>query len=483
MTVRRVDRRALVGCCAAIVLFAALTLSQSGLQQDDPYHLALAELVAKGELPSQLPWAKHTTLAARFGDLHFGYHVYLAAFVKLFGAPLGGKVGAIVAVAVLLCAIVGAVGRENRWRAVLPTVALVSSGAFLVRVMGMRPIAFGAAAILAVIPLASKRRHALLALVGAVFALSYSAFPLLLLPLVAHAVARAITAREIAWRPWAAVLAGVLVGLVVHPHARNHLAVLAVQLFDVSTDASGYNLEFVRPGFGKLLEQGWLVLAILAVGARSAWRVWRSAPEHREEILAWSILAGLTLLLQIRYMRGVDHFVPVAVTFAAIAVGRDTTEAAPKKAVLALGLLVVLVGGILHVSRAWAVSRSFEAIDASACAVWLERNSKPGDEVFLHDYGAFPRLFHANRRNVYTLGLDPNFMRAHDPVLWEKYRRAVTLEEDPYPLIAETLGARYVYVENTRQSRPFYEHLLARPERFRPVYRDDFAAVFAVVRR
>ena len=46
-----------------------------------------------------------------------------------------------------------------------------------------------------------------------------------------------------------------------------------------------------------------------------------------------------------------------------------------------------------------------------------------------------------------------------------------------------TLGARYVYVENTAVSRAFYDYLLANRAQFRPAYRDDFAAVFTVVPR
>jgi len=459
-----------------------MQLTHSGLQQDDPYHLAIAELLAKGDVLTKLPWAKHTILAERFGDLHFGYHAYLAAFIKLFGAALGGKLGTIMAGAVLLLVVVAIAGRENRWRGVLPMVMLVSSEVFLLRVMGIRPIAFGAAAMLSVIPLATKRRFGVLALVGALFASSYAAFPLLFLPLVAHVIARAMTARELAWRPTVSVLLGVLIGLLLHPNVRTELEVLAVQLFDVSTDRSGHNLEFTPPGFAKLVKDAWLVLVILGVGARYARRAWHDAPKRREELLAWSLLAGLTLLLYVRYERGVDYFVPAAVTFAAIASGRRATRLAPTRAALAAGGLLVVGGGILHASRAWTQSRRFEAIDPRACAVWLERNSEPGDEVFIHDYGTFPRLFYHNRRNVYTLGLDPGFMRAHDPALWRRYLAAARLESDPYPLIAETLGARYVYVEKTPIGRPFYDYLRAHASQFRPVYRDDFAAVFSVVR-
>lgn len=466
-----------------MLLFALLQFTQQGLQQDDPYHLALTERLAAGEVLTALPWAKHTILAERFADLHFGYHVYLVPFVALLGGPLGGKLGTTVAVAVLLLLVQWVAGREHRWRAQLPLLLVVVSGVFLLRVMGMRPIAWAAAALLVVIPLARAQRFVLLAMVGAVFAFSYAAFPLLLLPLAAHATARFAAARELAWKPTVSVLLGVLLGLALHPNFAVHLEVLSVQLFDVSVDRSGLNLEYVSPGLGQLVKEGWLVFAALAVGVQGAVRTWSTAPEEREELLAWAIVAGLTLLLYVRNERGVDYFVPAAIAFVAVALRHRALDPAPSAAALGLGALLVLGGGAAHAQEAWAQSRRFEAIDPSACATWLERNSQPGDEVFLHDYGAFPRLFYRNDHNVYTLGLDPGFMRAKDPALLRRYLAAVRLERDPYPFIAGTLGARYVYVENTALSRRFYDYLLAHRAQFRPAYRDDFAAVFTVVPR
>lgn len=463
-------------------VLALVQFTQAGLQQDDPYHLALTELLAEGQQLTALPWAKHTILAERFADLHFGYHAYLLPFVLLVGGPLGGKLGTTLAVAALLLLVQCIAGREHPWRALLPLMGLLGSEVFLLRVMGMRPIAWSAMAVLLVIPLARAGRFALLALLGAVFALCYAAFPLLLVPLGAHAVARCVTARELAWKPTACVALGVMAGLLLHPNALVHLDVLAVQLFDVSVDRSGLNLEYASPGLAGMVRDGWLILAALAVSAVQGVLVWTERPAAREELLAFGLLAAVALLLYALNTRGMDYLVPAAMAFAAVALREPTQRFVPSPAALALGALVFLAAGAWHAHGAWSQSQRFEAIDASACATWLERNSEPGDEVFLHDYGAFPRLFHANRHNVYTLGLDPGFMRAKDPALLRRYLAAVRLERDPYPFIAGTLGARYVYVENTRQSRRFHDYLEAHRAQFRPVYRDDFAAVFAVVR-
>ncbi|MFO0696545.1 MAG: hypothetical protein U0230_23455 [Polyangiales bacterium] len=474
------DRLAIAGWAAALLLFGGVLFTQSGWQQDDPYHLALVELMLRGEVPAALPWAKHTVLATRFSDLHFGFHVTLAPLVALLGADAGGRAGTVVGMAALLLVVVRSAGRASPLRAVLPALLVASSGVFLLRAMGMRPLAWGAAAILATLPLALGGRHRLLALVGALFAFGYAAFPLLALPLAAHCVAHAVTRRSIPWKPTASVLAGVAVGLLLHPHPLEHLDVLAVQLFDVSLDRSGLNLEYEPPGLAAILREEWLVLALLSVAGAYAARAWRSVPGAREELLAYALLAALAFLLLLRNTRGVDTFVPAVLALLAVASRLAPREFPPGRGPIALAAVVAIGGGLFHLREAWSTSRSFEAIDARAAATWLERNSRPGDEVFLPDYGAFPRLFYSDRRNVYTLGLDPAFLRALDPELYRRYLEAVRLERDPYPLVARTLGARYVYVENTTNGRPFHAYLVARRDRYRPVYQDAFASVFEV---
>lgn len=134
----------------------------------------------------------------------------------------------------------------------------------------------------------------LLGVVGAVFAWSYAAFPLLALPLVAHAIAHAVRARALVWKPAASVALGVSVGVCLHPNFPTHLEILAVQLFDVSLEGSGHNLEFAAPGFSVLFAQSGLVFVAMLMGLHAAWRV---SSEHREEVLAWAVLTGLSCVL------------------------------------------------------------------------------------------------------------------------------------------------------------------------------------------
>lgn len=469
----------LIGLASAVGAFALLQHVAFGLQQDDPYHLALAELIAAGEHVRALPWAKHTVLATRFADMHFGYHLFVAPFVALAGSPLGGSIATTASVAVLALVLAMIAGREHPLRAVLPALVLFGSSDFLLRVMGMRPIAWGAAATLVVLPLAHTRRHAWLVVVGALFAWSYAAFPLLALPLIAHAAAHATISRALPWKPTASVATGVLLGVLAHPDFPAYLDVLRVQLFDVSRNVDGLNLEYAAPSLDALLTRNGLVFVALALGTYATARAWPEAGDDKETLLAWALFAVLALGLAMKYVRGVDTFVPATIAYAAIALGHARDRVLVSGARLSvLGALCVAVFAV-NARSVWAQTRAFEAIDAAPAAAFLARTSAPGDEVFLVDYGAFPRLFHANRRNVYTLGLDPAFMRAHDPELFAAYLAAVRLEMDPYPLLGR-LGARYVYVENTAQGRPFYAYLRSHGALYRPVYQDRFAAVFLV---
>ncbi len=312
--------------------------------------------------------------------------MYLVPFVALLGGPLGGKLGTTVAVAMLLLAVQWIAGREHPWRALLSLLVVPASGVFLLRVMGMRPIAWAAAAVLVV-----SRGGG-----GGGWGGGWG---------VTSTSRRAALRRERGPR--------------------------------------GLNLEYVA------LKEGWLVFVVLAVGVHGAVRAWGTSPEDREELLGRRRRAHAPCLRAQRARRGLLR---------------------PDRHRVAVGCARgVLGGGAAHAHEAWAQSRRFEAIDPSACATWLARNSQPGDEVFLHDYGAFPRLFYRNDRNVYTLGLDPGFMRAKDPALFHRG--------------GGRWGRRASCTWRTALSRAFYDYLLAHRAQFRPAYRDEFAAVFTVVPR
>jgi len=47
--------------------------------------------------------------------------------------------------------------------------------------------------------------------------------------------------------------------------------------------------------------------------------------------------------------------------------------------------------------------------------------SDPGSMIFITDWDLFPQCFYYNHHNTYPCGLDPMFMKLHDPQKWDAY--------------------------------------------------------------
>jgi hypothetical protein len=127
-------------------------------------------------------------------------------------------------------------------------------------------------------------------------------------------------------------------------------------------------------------------------------------------------------------------------------------------------------------------------------ATWLRKYSPPGSVVFNAGWGAFPDLFFWNQQNRYINGMDPIFMYAFDQKLyWEAHHLAsgratrVTCAlpacqesevRDTYAVLTNDFKASYLFVEK-RLTPLLYEYGRS-DSRFRLLYEDEWAAVFAL---
>lgn len=131
-------------------------------------------------------------------------------------------------------------------------------------------------------------------------------------------------------------------------------------------------------------------------------------------------------------------------------------------AVMALGFLLGLYNMAL-------VARSLEppvalVLDTQELGRCLAEKTPPQTVVFIDTWDRFPLLFSVNHHNYYTLGLDPIFMYARSPALWQKYRVLPTSSESG-TLLREALRTDFdaevavVGVQHTA----FAEKLLSTP--------------------
>jgi hypothetical protein len=126
------------------------------------------------------------------------------------------------------------------------------------------------------------------------------------------------------------------------------------------------------------------------------------------------------------------------------------------------------------------MSRSGPSATYPGAAGWLQRTTPAGSLVFQTDWDDFPRLFFYNSANLYTIGLDPTYMERYDPSLyadWVKITRGEVRQ--PGAMIHDRFGAAYVLTDLRHGA--FLKQAASDP-RLREVYRDEFAAVFAVAK-
>lgn len=281
---------------------------------DSYYHLAVArEYLARGH-EGPLESIRGGLLASNFGDKEVLFHVFLEPFVAAFGPSLGGRVALTVFGALVLTLVAYSSLRVvGAWGLLIPLWMMVASTEFAWRLVRLRPELLALILIIVGLWLAGMRRYRWLAVVAAIFALSYTAIHAFVGIFVILSLADAWVHRRWQWRIALFPIVGALVGLLIHPQFPNNLAVWWFQsveyfrfkgVLDVGTE--------IRPNFTDvvlMVNLGWFLgLAIL-------WRSSEPSDKPRTDNDLWltfgvgaGIFGGLYLLMS----RFSVYFVPLA---------------------------------------------------------------------------------------------------------------------------------------------------------------------------
>ena len=474
-----VDKKSLIILLLAVLVpLGILQFSYGALQQDDYYHIRYAEMMRIDGPAHHFPWLKHTVLNETYNDNHFLFHCLLAPF-SFGNLIVGGKAAALLFFALLALVFYWFLHKNDVPYPLFWSLLFVfASHATMTRYLAVRPMALSIIFYLLAIHFLLHGRWILLGLISALFTLMYSAYPVLVVIAAFYCFMDWLLRGRFDYKLLAAVAAGIGVGLVVNPHFPNNLRIMAIQYSSggLVRPEMEPNAEWSPVTTWTMVRASWPVFAALATVIFLSLR--RTA-EHTFLTLYLFLLMLIFFAGHLKMARGVDQFVPFAVLFCASAFGALRIRLSPWTKVSAvIALCFVVAFNMNHVLLGF---RSIEKIDNRGAALWLKENTPAGSEVFLANYGAFPQLFFYNRHNVYTLGLDPNYMARHDSRLYQMYEDAIHLKTDPYPAIKDAFRARYVHVENIPRTLAFAHHLLGHPERFRLVYKDGFSALFEVL--
>ena len=438
---------------------------------DSYYHLAVARAYAEHGLFYRPDWARFSIMHDGFGDKELLFHVLLIPFTRLADPTRGGVV-ALALLGALIAALLAhqAMAAVGRWGLAIPLLVFGSAADFMLRAIRLRPELLSLLLILVAIPLASRRRSALLAVVAFLYTLGYTAFQAFLGLCLLFFVYTLWVERRAEWRIAVYPGIGVALGLLLHPHFPANVRVWLVQnvSFFVQNATVDPGPEILPPTTREtlLLNLGWW--AGLLVLWRSRSRV--AAPCEDRRLSDFTLLAaaafGLLYLLMYRFIVYAVPLVTLALLrsmqAAGEAPGRFTRLAARGRVPFALAFSLCLLSAApltrLGLGRMQAAMSRVWRPDMRADWEAFARAMPDGAKVAAPWAATEAFVFWAPRA-AYLNVLDPLFMAARDAATYRLYLDLFEGREADIPLLATARFESEFYADDGQY--PFAKARLA----------------------
>ncbi|TNF71833.1 MAG: hypothetical protein EP299_10820 [Acidobacteria bacterium] len=438
---------------AAVFVVAFLLLLPFYLRQptfhdaDSYFHLAVARVYAEEGFFAELLWARLSLMAERFGDKEFLFHVLLMPFAALSEGAEGGRV-ALAFLNALIAAALAYLGIRaiGVWGALLPFFLFFTSADWVWRLTRIRAELLSLLLLLVALALIANRRYRWLAVVGAVFALSYTAFHAFFgLCFLIFLFRGWVRKRWDLQLPLYALL-GVVVGLLVHPHFPDNLHVWAVQSFSYFhlKESLDVGVEILAEPTDELLlfNLGWWLGLVVIIGAA------RRLDRPREDT-AWSdafgvaaLVFGALFLLMLRFSLYFVPFLTLALLFflrdRGYRLTRSITLPGGGPIPVAVGLLLCLVASYPQFHRV--VKNLFVEELGPREELWTEfgESVPSGARVAATWSDTHVYTFYAPQARYLNV-LDPVFMAVPFPREYELQRRIFDGREPDVPFVTATL--------------------------------------------
>ncbi|MCB0209462.1 MAG: hypothetical protein KDJ52_09035 [Anaerolineae bacterium] len=469
-----------------VVGLAFIQFSTPNLAGNDGYyHIKLAQVMGEVGLRPAFPWLPLTVLNAdRYVDHHWLYHVLLIPFT--FGdLRLGAKWASVVLPSLAFVAGWWLLrGQRVPFAALWALGFLAVSEAFLYRMSMPRAQAASLLFLLLALHCMLAGHERWLLPLGWLYVWLYNAFPLLLVVVGAHVVARWLLAGRLDLKPVLYAGGGLALGLVINPYFPDNLVFIYHHLSPKLTEATATSVgrEWYPYQTWTLVENSGLALIVFVLGGLALGLSTRRMEADTGTLFFLAVLFGAMLFKSRRF---VEYYPAFALLFCALA-WRPLIEAwrtrpgIAAKSIPAILALVLLPSIFFTLQKAQVSLQSASSYtqyaDASA---WLEEHTPAGSRLFQTDWDDFTRLFFYNTHNTYTLGLDPTYMQRYDPQLYDTWVDITQGRvEQPSQTITELFGATYALTDLNHTQ--FIKQAEADPH-MQEVYRDDDAAIFEIV--
>jgi hypothetical protein len=478
----------------ALGLFSWAAFATGGLFERDGYfHARFAETMPERGLSRRFPWTQLSTWRDRFCDKELLYHLAMMPFARVGQEPLRGAqvFSVLLSAAVLVAMFLVLRARRAPWPALFVFLALCTGGLFIARLTMIRSHVLSI--LLQVIGLhllLTPGRWRALALLGFVYAWSYTVPFALLMTALPFALGRWLLGGGLQWRAVLAAGLGALAGLAIHPYTPLTLETFVTYVQVLGQGLSGVQAAGVELGneiypyppavfwdIYPLLTVAGLALLPLALVFRR-----RLRPQTGGATLAGVFWFGMTLASA----RFAEYSAPLLVMAWALLARDLLAEGTPAAQALrrrpGLGLLLAsaaLAGAVaLHVRSLgfYSVYRHLNPeLQFRGATRWMARNLAPGAVVLNLDWDDFPELYYDGVRQRYVWGLDPTYSLRQDRPLalrLEAYARGRAVV-DP-ALLRSRLGADFMVMRRGRvPGRPGLDRGM-----LPVVYSDSWAVVF-----
>ncbi len=474
-------------------LFGATALLQDGLfERDGYYHARLARLLPERGFSRDFPWTQVSTWRQAYCDKEVLYHLAMAPFT-LVAEPIGGARVFALLLSVGVVALLTWLLRRHAvpWPTYFAALPLATGGLFLARLGMIRSHVLSMSLLLLGLHLLLERRWRALAVLGFVYAWSYTVPFVLVLTAAPLVVGRALAKGGLDWKSVLAAGLGAVAGLTVHPYSpltlETFLTITQIlRTGFAGTQASGFELGnelYPYPPAVFFDIYPLLVLATLALLPAAALLRRRLSPDTWGLLLATAAWSALTA----RAPRFVEYqALLLAVSWGLVvrdAVGSGlrwpALDLRPRLRVLALVLAWVGLAGFHARALSFYVSYQRDAAPPrffDGAARWMEANLAVGETVINLYWDDFPDLFYSAPRQRYLWGLDPIFSVRADLGLatWLERARRHQLPLDAQ--LAQAFSSRWLVLRAHRaQTYPELKHAP-----FTEVYRDALAVVYRI---
>jgi hypothetical protein len=432
------------------------------VDDDTAYHYSVGQLIRKYGILYNFPWTPFSLQFDHYADKEFFFH--------LLFVPLGGL--GFVTAARLVGAVAGALALTTLYlvlraeRVTFPGLwALLPlfCSEFVFRFALVRPHLLSITLALLVLWAFARGRLYILAAASILYPLSYVAFwqiPLILI--IATCFARILSSEKIHWKAIVIVMAGIAVGLALHPNTLNLLGINWLHMSDILFQGAwGKKIDLnLGKEFNPYPIADWvryLLVAVFSTGTALAVS-WRERNKCSLP-LAFAITALFFGLLTVKSLRFVEYFVPFSA--AAIALASPMIRIrhfAP--ALFCASFLYMLAFG-MEPYRILASKGPYIAPDT---AKYFEQQIPVGSQVFTCGWDYTGNLMLALPERRFMVAADPTLFYKKDPELYRIWSQTPLMAPlDSAQSIRNLFGCRFVVCLNYEAYWKFFDTLRADP--------------------